>query len=244
MTSIKKSQIEKSIEFCEKNGYFDKLNEIYSRVPKGDCSGCGNCCMESVGINLVEFLNIYRHLQKDEKLQRESIKRIAEYYFLELIKKNSCPFKDENNRCKIYEVRPLNCRIFGHWRKEDYNKNLERVININKEYRDSLKREYGVDIHKEVMDFSIKYCEKFIPEHDYMSKSQRLSYSDELIVLDSKILAGSNIHIDYKDRGIVEYFIESLLCTDFAYKVKIRISKEKNIKIVDRIKQILAIKMI
>ena len=29
MASIKKEQILESIEFCEKNGYFEKLNEIF-----------------------------------------------------------------------------------------------------------------------------------------------------------------------------------------------------------------------
>ena len=34
MASIKKEQILESIEFCEKNGYFNKLNDIYSTLPK------------------------------------------------------------------------------------------------------------------------------------------------------------------------------------------------------------------
>ena len=107
MASIKKEQILESIEFCEKNGYFEKLNDIYSTLPKGDCAGCGNCCMESVGINLIEFLNIYRYLAEKQELRECSIERIVDYYFMELMKKNSCPFRDENNRCLIYEVRPL-----------------------------------------------------------------------------------------------------------------------------------------
>ena len=65
MASIKREQILESIEFCEKNGYFEKLNDIYSTLPKGDCAGCGNCCMESVGINLIEFLNIYKMCIRD-----------------------------------------------------------------------------------------------------------------------------------------------------------------------------------
>ena len=36
MASIKREQILESIEFCEKNGYFEKLNDIYSTLPKGD----------------------------------------------------------------------------------------------------------------------------------------------------------------------------------------------------------------
>ena len=46
----------------------DELNKIYESVPSGDCTGCGNCCMESVGINLTEFLNIYDYLSKNDEL--------------------------------------------------------------------------------------------------------------------------------------------------------------------------------
>lgn len=239
MASIKKLEILKSIKFCEENGYFEKLNDIYDTLPKGDCSGCGNCCMESVGINLIEFFNIYRYLDSRDELREKSIKRIIDYYFLELINKNTCPFRDDNNRCLIYEVRPLNCRLFGHWKKEDYNKNLERVINQNKKYEDYLKKDYGIDISKEVLNFSIKYCEKFKPEFDYLSKENRLSFADDIMILDSKILASDLIDISYRDRGIVEYFIEYLMNWDFAYKIKIRITKEKNLKVVDKLKKIL-----
>ncbi|MCI6737143.1 MAG: YkgJ family cysteine cluster protein [Intestinibacter sp.] len=238
MTSIKKSQILESIEFCEKKGYFKKLNDIYSKLPKGDCSGCGNCCMESVGINLIEFLNIYKYLMDRNELRRASIDKIIDYYFLELLKKNSCPFKDDNNRCLIYEVRPLNCRLFGHWEKKDYNKNLQRVIKQNMEYKDAIKEMYDIDISEEVLSFSIKYCEKFKPELDYLSKQSRLSFCDEVMSLDSRILGSGLIDIDYRDRGIVEYFIEYLMNSDFAYKIKIRITKENNTKVVDRIKKI------
>lgn len=243
MASIKKEQILESIEFCEKNGYFEKLNDIYSTLPKGDCAGCGNCCMESVGINLIEFLNIYRYLAEKQELRECSIERIVDYYFMELMKKNSCPFRDENNRCLIYEVRPLNCRMFGHWKKEDYNKNLDNVIEKNNNYRELMKKQYGFEINDEVVNYRIDYCDRFIPNKDYLSKSERLSFFDELMTLDSNIYSSGNIDIDFRDRGIVEYFIESLLYRNLAYNVKIRISKEYKIRkrTIDRIKRIVLI---
>ncbi|MDX5715931.1 YkgJ family cysteine cluster protein, partial [Clostridioides difficile] len=52
-----------------------------------------------------------------------------------------------------------------------------------------------------------------------------------------------NIDIDFRDRGIVEYFIESLLYRNLAYNVKIRISKEYKIRkrTIDRIKRIVLV---
>ena len=58
MTTLKKNDIYKSIEYAKENNLIDELNKIYESVPSGDCTGCGKCCMESVGINLTEFLNI------------------------------------------------------------------------------------------------------------------------------------------------------------------------------------------
>ena len=109
MTSINKTDILNSIDFADKNELVDKLNDIYNSLPSGFCTGGGKCCMESVGINLVEFLNIYKYLMNKENLRKQSLSRILDYYFLEYTEKRCCPFRDENNRCLIYEVRPLNC---------------------------------------------------------------------------------------------------------------------------------------
>ena len=115
MSSIKRDEIEKSIAYAEKNGILEKLNKIYDTVPSGKCEGCAKCCMESVGINLTEFLNIYKYLKERPEIYNKYIDKVLDYYFMEYKEKKPCPFLDENKRCAIYEVRPLNCRIFGHW---------------------------------------------------------------------------------------------------------------------------------
>ncbi|WP_122639362.1 YkgJ family cysteine cluster protein [Romboutsia sp. Marseille-P6047] len=241
MTSIKKVDIFKCIDFANENKLFDKLNNIYSSLPSGDCTGCGKCCMESVGINLTEFLNIYNYLKDKEILRKNSLDRIIEYYFLEYSNKRCCPFRDENKRCLIYEVRPLNCRLFGHWKKDDYNKNLDNVTKRNQEYRDFMKSEHGFDISDEVVNFKIRYCEDFKPDKDYLDKSDRLSFSDEIMTLDSRFFANEIIDIEFRDRGIVEYFIESLLSQNVAYNIKVKISKDERIRCrtIKRLKKIL-----
>ncbi|MCC0632662.1 YkgJ family cysteine cluster protein [Clostridioides sp. ZZV15-6388] len=241
MTSIKNKDILNCIDYSTKNKLFNELNDVYESLPTGNCSGCGNCCMESVGINLIEFLNIFCYLEDRADLRRRCISKIVDYYFEEYSKKNSCPFKDDDNRCLIYEVRPLNCRLFGHWKKADYNKNLDNVTKKNNDYKELMKRQYGFEINDEVVNYRIDYCESFIPGKGYLSKSERLSFFDKLMILDSKLYSNSIIDIDFKDRGIVEYFIESLFYRDLAYNVKIRISKEPKIKkrTINRIKRLI-----
>lgn len=241
MASINNTDILKSIDYAKKNKLFEKLNNIYETLPKGKCTGCGSCCMESVGINLIEFLNIYNYLQDKDELRKKSLDRIIDYYFMEFMEKRSCPFKDENNRCEIYDVRPLNCRLFGHWRKEDYNKNLKDITEKNKQYQNIMKGKYGFDISDEVVNYKIKYCEDFIPDNRYLSKSERLSFADNVMVLDSRLFSKGIIDIEFRDRGIVEYFIDSLLDQNMSYNIKVRISKEKNIskRTIGRLKRIL-----
>ncbi|WP_455539742.1 YkgJ family cysteine cluster protein [Terrisporobacter sp.] len=241
MASINNTDIIKSINYAKKNQLFEKLNNIYDTLPKGKCTGCGNCCMESVGINLIEFLNIYNYLQDKEELRKKSLERIMDYYFMEFMEKKSCPFKDENNMCLIYEVRPLNCRLFGHWKKEDYNKNLKDVTQKNQQYKSIMKGKYGFDISDEVVNYKIKYCEDFIPDKGYLSKSERLSFADNLMVLDSRLFTKGVIDIEFRDRGIVEYFIDSLLHQNISYNIKVRISKEHKIakRTIGRLKRML-----
>ena len=241
MTSIKKNHVLNCIKYANENKLFDKLNSVYSTLPSGDCSGCGKCCMESVGTNLIEFINIFNYLESRPELKKKCLNKVIDYYFLEYIEKKPCPFKDHNNRCMIYEVRPLNCRLFGHWKKEDYNKNLNNVTQRNIEYQDLIKSKYGFDISDKVVNFKIKYCESFIPEERYLSKRERLEFADSLMILDSNIYSKGIIDIDFKDRGVVEYFIESLLNEDTAYNIKIRVSKDERIRYrtINRLKKIL-----
>lgn len=241
MASINNTDILKSIEYAKKNQLFEKLNNIYSTLPKGQCTGCGNCCMESVGINLIEFLNIFNYLQDKDELRKKALDRIMDYYFMEFMEKRSCPFKDENNRCEIYEVRPLNCRLFGHWKKEDYNKNLKDITEKNRQYKSIMKGKYGFDICDEVVNYKIKYCEDFIPENRYLTKNERLNFADNVMVLDSRLFSKGIIDIEFRDRGIVEYFIDSLLDQNMSYNIKVRISKEQNIskRTISRLKRML-----
>ncbi|MDR1774519.1 MAG: YkgJ family cysteine cluster protein [Clostridioides sp.] len=221
MSKLNKKQILNSIDYCNKEGIFFNLQTIYDSVPSGKCSGCGNCCMESVGTNLVEFLNIYNYLLERPKLKTYAFKKILDYYFNEYISKHSCPFKNSKNRCIIYDVRPLNCRIYGQWKKTDYEKNLQNILKENQYFLKFLKSEYNIILPKEVSNFKIDYCEKFIPEKSYLSKSQRLEFADRIFVLDTLILNSKTINIDYADRGIVEFFVESVTDISLANKIKL-----------------------
>lgn len=236
MPSIKKDDINLGIDYCLKNDLFKELNDLYNSIPNGDCIGCGKCCMESVGANLVEFLNIYNYLNENKNIHNIVMEKILDYYFQEYKEKMPCPFKDSNNRCLIYEARPLNCRIYGHWKKEDYNKNYDRIKKDNIEFARYMGDEHNIKIGENILNYKIEYCENFKPSLDYMNKDERMKYYDKGIVIDSKLYSKGIMDIDFRDRGIVEYFIESIFFNNVASNIRMNITKNNSNKVLKRVK--------
>lgn len=104
-----------------------KLKRIYQRVPTTKCRKCGECCHWYIVNNVfsIEYLNISRYIK--EKFTPEEITKFCAFAKINLgmqqrysgntkrpKKWRACIFLDEQNKtCKIYEVRPLVCRLWG-----------------------------------------------------------------------------------------------------------------------------------
>lgn len=82
---------------------FDDLLRIFKDLPFdvvcGDCSG--QCC-EMPWLTKEEFRLADQF--------PDAIKFVGETAFL--LNHDKCPFLDRNGKCKIYEMRPLDCRLF------------------------------------------------------------------------------------------------------------------------------------
>ena len=200
-------RLQGAIEFFYVKNEKENLNNIYKKVPSGECSGCGSCCNESVGAYYGEFLNILSGLEKKSLEDRKKIYiKIFEYYLGEYSVKRQCPFLQDDKRCSIYDERPLNCRIYGHWKKSEYEQNYNRVLKENRLKADYLKRERGFSIPSEIVEYKIEWCKNF--KGKIMTKAERNLLYDEMISIDSKYFATGNFPLEYADRGIVEYFVE------------------------------------
>ncbi len=187
-----------------------KLNLLYENIKPGVCSGCANCCSESVGASFVEAANIYVHLFENNLFSKELLEKLMNYY-LEIYEiRNKCPFLDDNKRCLIYTQRPLNCRLYGHWSKKDYEANLIRLKNNSVTISDKLKQS-GFLVSKEYLDFQIPYCSEFIGEAYTLKKRGELY--DELIKIDSRFITSNDLDIEYSDKGIVEHLAGFLFNT-------------------------------
>lgn len=86
-----------------------------------DCLQCGNCCKNSKPyLDDEDIQNISNYLSK-------SVQFIKDKY-IEIDEENEwsfnalpCPFLESNNSCKIYEVRPKDCREFPHTNKPNFS---------------------------------------------------------------------------------------------------------------------------
>ncbi len=100
------------------------------------CNGCGGaCCIGESGYIWVNFDEIKAianelNLSIDEFSQKYLLRAknrysLKEYYDTEL--KYACIFFDKTTRrCKIYNVRPTQCKTFPFWK--DFKDNIDELI--------------------------------------------------------------------------------------------------------------------
>lgn len=210
--------------------YKNELDKIYSKVPSGDCIGCGNCCAESVGASFVEAEVIFDYLKSMDKEKRNKIiEKLLVYIFDIYEMRDKCPFLGEDNRCEIYEVRPLNCRIFGHWNQREYEENLGRLKIENQKIAKNIELNYDYIVKEEYLSFSIPYCHSF--KGQIMSSQERGELFDELIILDSKHFVKNGILSAYEDKGIVEHIVDKLISREQIFDLKMKNKLTKNLKL-------------
>jgi Fe-S-cluster containining protein len=126
-----------------------KLDSIYESVDlRTTCCGTCECCKVAMPQhNYCEFINILNKVWTNES-HEEKVNIICtsvEYYFRNEFEKwgmesmlKPCMLLGEDGRCKVYDDRPLNCRIYGLWPDDVYTK---RVDAFAKAYDGILKRE-------------------------------------------------------------------------------------------------------
>ena len=100
----------------------------YHKGLRFECSQCGNCCRNHgdyayVYLTEVELREIppFLGLSRREFLERHCTKEPGSFVSLRM-DQPSCPFLGEDSRCRIYPVRPLQCRTWPFWEE-----NLERA---------------------------------------------------------------------------------------------------------------------
>ena len=85
-----------------------------------NCTACGTCCQGEGRVYFTDqdLENIYGYLDLDEESEKLLYGKVVQkrrggFHVHEGT--GPCYFLDSNKRCKIYPVRPLQCRSFPFW---------------------------------------------------------------------------------------------------------------------------------
>lgn len=112
----------------------DLFHEEHEKVfQKIDCLACANCCKTTSPIfRDIDIKRIAKNLRTTEK------QFIASYLHLDeemdfVLNQSPCAFLGaEDNKCTIYEFRPLACREYPHTDR----KNMHQILNLTQKNMD------------------------------------------------------------------------------------------------------------
>ena len=144
------------------------LQRVYTDGPSLDTTmtcKCVCCKIAMPQINYCEFVQIamtyWPKLKRKSKI--DMICTSMRYFFrhefskwgiMTLIK--PCMFLNKKSgRCEIYKDRPLNCKMYGLWPKEEYEKRVDRFVKAYAEYglvREDLPNHFQCPLVKRIDD--------------------------------------------------------------------------------------------
>ena len=112
-----------------------------------ECTHCGACCQGGdehyVAINRADLTRIRRYLGISEAwLKRRYVRFFSpSFYTLRFTDKNHCVFLNRDNTCRIYAVRPVQCRTYPWW---------PELLASKKAWHQEARRCEGIDNGKRV----------------------------------------------------------------------------------------------
>jgi len=144
-----KEYLNKPKKPTKKIGLKQVLHDIYYRYNlETTCNGVCECCKVACpSMNFCEYSQlineVWKTTNKSEKI--ELICKSVEYFFYNQFEKfgmktliKPCMLLSKEGKCKWYDSRPLNCRLYGLWPITLYR---ERVDKFEKAYSGLLSRE-------------------------------------------------------------------------------------------------------
>jgi hypothetical protein len=97
------------------------IGPYYERRPlRFECTGCGKCCTGTsdyfIAVSRAEQRRIQEHLGISWRwFRRRYLFRFDDETESLRMPGGRCEFLGDDNRCRIYKVRPLQCRTYPYW---------------------------------------------------------------------------------------------------------------------------------
>jgi len=204
---MNKKLIDRDIKLFINRGYKEKLDKIYKKFPKTECSGCSVCCTDSPVViypELLYIVNYLREIKLNDEQKKQIIKNALKEFLYGLIDPTiACPFLDHSKRCLIHKVAPLACKRWGLQSKQENDQDWEADYLVNKE----VKKHYfklGIELSDEVINRRVPYCDKVV----IINNPYSFSTSD----FDMEITKIEPMLLFFGDKSIDNFTLCSYIC--------------------------------
>lgn len=202
---------DEALKLFKENEGSKKLSELYEEIPSGSCDICGACCYDNVPLSAGEFLALVAFLDEKGTIEK-TIQKVANWYVNQFETVQPCIFLSQDNKCEVYPVRPLVCRLFGHQTEVEQNRRVGIVFEQNKALEAAVKEAYGIVIKQNVVEHVIRQC-GFRPDRQ-LEKFDQDRLFDQVQQLDIPYYNGGYVDFDYINLSLVEWFVLAYLDED------------------------------
>lgn len=222
------AEVRELVEEAREERISRRLEHIYRQVPANDCQQCAKCCFNGAQVHPIEFLNVYDHiLQMPELDQARLAKKLIEYELLHMATLDvECPFLDEKH-CRVYESRPLQCRVFGLYPKQDHEKRKAQGREANEQLAMYYARNHRVLLPEEVMTHDIEQCENNVREDGtvvVVGERERQHLHSQVYSLGEQFLPEEWLSFD--EAGFASQFAELFFAAEALEEMKVTVIKE------------------
>lgn len=106
------------------------------------CTGCGRCCYGNksdyilLSVNEAENIRLALNLDEHVFVRDYLSKLVRGGNGLRILNNGRCCLLDDNNQCRVYALRPTQCRTYPFW---------PEIINSSSEWHNEAKRCEGIN---------------------------------------------------------------------------------------------------
>jgi len=183
--------MDKLLSAGEENRLRRRLDYVYKQIPACKCDDNTKACFTTADVYLSEFINIYLYVQKfPVSRQKEIAARSIRYELLSLASLDyKCPFF-EDDACIISEVKPVQCRFFGIYPDDDYQRLKKDSLQHNIALAQYYARTHRLLLPKEVMTYDVDQCreEAESGEYEIMTQIERDLIYNKIVAINNEVL--------------------------------------------------------
>ena len=111
---------------------------VWDFTKDGECSNCGQCCADHLPVTKGEIMKISRYIKKHRIKEQKHFIPARNPNLVDM----TCPFRDNaNQRCVIYDVRPMICREFrcdkpgkGEWLTPEMYERDHQIVSMRETF--------------------------------------------------------------------------------------------------------------